>query len=319
MKKFLTIIVPLYNKEKYIAKMLDSIFAQKTKYDYNILIADDHSTDRSLEIVHEYEILHPGVITVLRSDTNQKLYKNIFRAYERISTAYFCVLDPDDFWSDEKHIENALDFLEEHKEFSIYSSGITRLNPNGEKVDIAFARASKVSTFEDYLDGRAVIAFTQSAVYRNIVFTNEVPEKIRNFNSPTKERTFRADSFRNFIHILEGKSYYNPTFEACYRITDEGIWAGSSDAKRNLLNAEIFADFWRYTNRKRLLFRSFRFYIRARAGRSNALAQLKERMKYLQGIYMANFFTISFLCCRAAAIRFIVMPLYMAIISFKRK
>ena len=42
----ITIIMPSYNKEKYIAQALDSVFAQETSYDYHVVVADDCSNDR---------------------------------------------------------------------------------------------------------------------------------------------------------------------------------------------------------------------------------------------------------------------------------
>ena len=127
----LTIIMPSWNKEKYIAEALDSILAQKTTYSYHIVVADDHSTDRTLEIVREYSARHPGVFTVLESDVNQKLFRNVRRAYALCKTPYFCVLDPDDFWTDEYKIQKALDYLNAHPDFTIYATDTWVQQPDG--------------------------------------------------------------------------------------------------------------------------------------------------------------------------------------------
>ena len=47
----LTIILPTFNKKDYIAQTLDSIFMQKTIYSYQVIIADDASSDGTLDIV----------------------------------------------------------------------------------------------------------------------------------------------------------------------------------------------------------------------------------------------------------------------------
>lgn len=242
----LTIIMPTWNKEAYIRDALDSIFAQRTRFSYHIIVADDNSTDSTLDIVQEYEKRHPGFFTVLTSDQNRKLYRNVIRAYAITKTPYFCVLDPDDFWMSENHVENALSYLESHRKFSIYSSGIEMLYPDGTRKKCAFANKPTISSFDDYLCDKAVIAFTQTCVFRNVVFINGLPEKMIHLESPSNERSFRGDSFRSFIHIREGKSYYNPDIESVYRITNEGIYAGLSEASRYLLNARLFADFWQY-------------------------------------------------------------------------
>lgn len=50
----LSIVVPAYNVEKYIAKCIDSILNQKTKYNYELIIVNDGSTDNTKSIIEEY-------------------------------------------------------------------------------------------------------------------------------------------------------------------------------------------------------------------------------------------------------------------------
>ena len=51
----LSIYVPTYNHEKYIARALDSILMQKTDYAYEVLVGEDASTDNTRAILKEYE------------------------------------------------------------------------------------------------------------------------------------------------------------------------------------------------------------------------------------------------------------------------
>ena len=52
-----SIIIPMYNTEKYIGECLDSIFAQ-TFDDYEIIVVDDCSTDNSCAVVENYIQTH---------------------------------------------------------------------------------------------------------------------------------------------------------------------------------------------------------------------------------------------------------------------
>lgn len=270
-----TIIMPTWNKERYVAEALDSVFRQRTSRAFRILVADDCSTDRSREIVAAYDRAHPGVITVLTSESNQKLFRNVRRAYAMTDTPYFCVLDPDDYWTDERHLDKAVGFLEAHPEFTIYSAGIERLEPDGRRTDCAFAARETDSDFGDYLAGRAVVAFTQTCVYRNVVFANGLPAKVKDPPYPSMERTLRGDSFRNFLHLREGKAHYSPGIEACYRITDEGVYQGVGEFERKVMNARFFADMWRYDDERHveLLACSQRLYAQARAAAMRELAR----------------------------------------------
>ena len=247
----ITIIMPVWNKERYIAEALDSVFRQKTSRTCRIVVADDHSTDRSLEIVADYDRRHPGVITVLRSDVNLKLFRNVRRAYEITDTPYFCVLDPDDYWLDDLHLEKAVGFLEAHPDFAIYSAGIERLERDGSRNRCSeFPETEADSDFGDYLAHRAVIAYTQTCVYRNVVFAAGLPEKMRTPPVASMEQTMRGDSFRNFLHIREGKAHFSPGVEGCYRITDDGVYQGVSVAKQLAMNARFYRDMWIFDDRR---------------------------------------------------------------------
>lgn len=263
----ITIIIPLYNKENYVSAAIESVLGQDTSYKYKIIIADDCSTDGSLKIVERYAKQNPDIFTILYSEKNQKLYRNVIRAYALLDTPYFCVLDPDDYWLREDHIEKALDFLSSHEDYTIYSTEIQTLDANGATAKCGFPAEARDSDFADYLNGRAVIAFTQTCVYRNVVFSGGVPRRMEELDSGIKEKTFRGDSFRNFIHIKAGKARYEPDVDGCYRLTDAGVYQGLDSVGRYLLNAQLFADFWRYDHGSHygLLLKSYELFASAKS------------------------------------------------------
>ena len=58
----ISIVIPMYNTEKYVAECLDSIFAQ-TFQDFEVIIVDDCSTDNSAAIVENYLKWGGGMIS----------------------------------------------------------------------------------------------------------------------------------------------------------------------------------------------------------------------------------------------------------------
>ena len=58
----ITVIVPTYCHEGYISQALDSILDQETDLQYEVLVGDDASTDRTLSIVQEYAKRYPDII-----------------------------------------------------------------------------------------------------------------------------------------------------------------------------------------------------------------------------------------------------------------
>lgn len=277
----ITIIMPSYNKERYIAQALDSVFAQETNYKYHIIVADDCSQDKTVEIVKEYQTKYPDKITLLTSTQNNKLYRNVLRAYEITKTEYFCVLDPDDYWTDKRKIQKALDFLQEHTDYTIYVTGTEMLLPDGTKKD--FLKYNKVinSSFADFLNDKAALGCTLGSTFRNVVFKHGIPDKMRNLESDTMERSFRGDTFRNILHLHSGKAHCVPETDAVYRITEEGIWQGISELEQNLLNANIFKDLWLYFDKKypELLVKSYKISNKINIDLLIKLSEIKDSGK----------------------------------------
>ncbi|MDE7187086.1 MAG: glycosyltransferase, partial [Lachnospiraceae bacterium] len=69
----LSIIVPVYNMaaDGKLEYCLNSLVAQ-TIEDYEILAVDDCSTDRSWEILQDYQVRYPGKFRAIHSEVNQK-------------------------------------------------------------------------------------------------------------------------------------------------------------------------------------------------------------------------------------------------------
>lgn len=105
MKKLLTLAVPTYNMEKYLARCLDSLLCENKEY-LEVLLVNDGSKDRSSEIGHEYETKYPDVIRVIDKE-NGNYGSCVNRALEEAMGKYFRMLDPDD-WADTKALNQLL-------------------------------------------------------------------------------------------------------------------------------------------------------------------------------------------------------------------
>lgn len=91
----ISIILPVYNEEKYLKQCLDSLCSQTLK-EIEIICVDDGSTDNSLEILRNYEILD-NRIKIL---TQKNQYAGVARNYgmQHASGKYLLFLDSDDFF-----------------------------------------------------------------------------------------------------------------------------------------------------------------------------------------------------------------------------
>lgn len=91
-----SVIVPVYNSEKYLRDCLDSLVNQTLK-DIEIIVVDDASTDKSMEIIMEYKNKYPSMIKVFQNEQNkgQGASRNV--GISLATGEYIGFLDSDDY------------------------------------------------------------------------------------------------------------------------------------------------------------------------------------------------------------------------------
>jgi|GEM_PF-1481027 len=249
MENKLTILMPSYNRSQHINKAVGSVLNQKTDFVFKLIISDDCSTDGSIEIIKKLQKQYPRKIEIILSEKNERLLANILKAQVRVQTEYFCVLDPDDYYTDELFLQKAIDYLEEHKDFTIYSSNCMMLYEDEiEKPFIEKNIKEAVFDFNDLLRNKAIITQTAGSVFRNVVYNNDIPKIIKEAIGTPSEASFRADTERYMFHLEKGKAFFKNEIVAIYRIHKDGIWTKTNQFHRNLLAAQAYYDYFRYFN-----------------------------------------------------------------------
>lgn len=93
---FISMIMPVYNAEKYIRKAIDSVIAQ-TYQNFELLLIDDCSPDGSGAICDEYAKNFTGKIKVFHLEKNGGLSHARNTGMKHAAGKYVCFIDPDDF------------------------------------------------------------------------------------------------------------------------------------------------------------------------------------------------------------------------------
>lgn len=92
-----SVVVTTFQHEKYIAKALDSILMQKTSFEIEILVADDHSTDRTRNILLDYKRKYGNRIKLCLRTNNLGATKNFYNIGIRAVGRYIAELEGDDY------------------------------------------------------------------------------------------------------------------------------------------------------------------------------------------------------------------------------
>lgn len=116
----ITIIIPLYNKEKSIVKTLESVRAQ-TFSDYECLIVNDGSTDGSPQIVSEYCTLLSDKRFRIIDKSNSGVCSARNRGIKEAAYNIVAFLDADDLW-ESNFLEEMVSLIKDYPEAYLYSS-----------------------------------------------------------------------------------------------------------------------------------------------------------------------------------------------------
>jgi len=101
-----SVIIPVRDRVRTIADAIDSVIAQKTGFEFNVIVVDNHSTDGTTSVLKEKAADYPGLIHVIpeRSDLGIGGCWNIGIHHE-LCGKFAVQLDSDDLYSDENTLE----------------------------------------------------------------------------------------------------------------------------------------------------------------------------------------------------------------------
>ena len=98
----ITVLLAAWNGERYLREQMESLLGQ-TNQEFTILISDDGSSDRTPEIISEYESRFPDRIRSLKSlKPSGSARDNFFRLLQSASDEYLMFCDQDDIWLPDK-------------------------------------------------------------------------------------------------------------------------------------------------------------------------------------------------------------------------
>lgn len=159
----LSIIVPVYNSEKYLAKCLDSLTNQ-TLCNIEIILVNDGSKDNSLNICEEFAQKDNRIIVFTQENSGQSKARNIGLAHS--CGEYVTFVDSDD-WVDLDYYEKLV-FACDKSESDIACASIIRERKNYKKFRIKYTQEKIITQLQEKIDTAKVpdMCYVWNKVYR---------------------------------------------------------------------------------------------------------------------------------------------------------
>lgn len=280
-----SVVCITYNHANYIMDALNSFLSQKTNFKYEIVIHDDASTDKTVEIIHGYEIMHRNLVHAIYEKENQqsKTKNSLFMrdVYSICKGKYIALCEGDDFWLDSHKLQIQVDFLEGHPEYILSVHNAIRLN----------CEDGTIETINPYDEGKTLS-----------------PEEIimqYHGNVPTASMVMRADVLKGmedlfFLYdvgdwllqlccITRGKVYYTDRIMSAYRFKHKDSWimTQTEDFQKHIVHVFNMIDFLQKYNK--FTQSVFDKYIIARIQRYiSEILYMKKEKGEMENIILSN-------------------------------
>lgn len=172
-----SVIMPAYNSEGYIADAIKSVIYQTYK-NIELIICDDASSDNTVKIITE-TVGSDSRVKIIRKTENSGVAKTRNAAIEQANGRYIAFLDSDDIWKPEK-LKTQIKFIKE-SECAVCYSSYGFINANGKLLNNKSAgikeNADYHSLLKDNFIGMLTVVVDRNKI-GEIVFSNERHEDL---------------------------------------------------------------------------------------------------------------------------------------------
>ena len=108
-----------YNHIKYIKRAIQGVLMQKVNFTWELIIADDYSTDGTRGIILEYKKKHSDFVMLIFQDKNVGAGQNWVDLVTSPRSKYVAYFEGDDYWTDPYKLQKQVDFLEANPDYSM--------------------------------------------------------------------------------------------------------------------------------------------------------------------------------------------------------
>lgn len=210
------VILAVWNGERYLPAMLDSLLSQTTR-DFNVLVRDDGSRDGSLEILEKYKPKFDGRLSVITGEASGSATANFAILMRETKADYALFADQDDVWKPEK-VELTLRSLKEAeatygKSTPIYfATDIAVVNKDLELISPSYWKWKR-------LNPSMMGKLSQSLICVPIQgMASGINRALLDLSNPVAEKAISHDWWAQLIAAAMGKVICDPTTTALYRV-----------------------------------------------------------------------------------------------------
>jgi glycosyltransferase involved in cell wall biosynthesis len=219
-----------YNHEAYIRQAIDGVLMQQTDFEYELIISNDSSPDRTNEVINEFVANHPKRkrIKYFNQQQNLGMQSNFTFALKECSGKYIALCEGDDYWTDPLKLQKQVDYISQHENCNLVFTDVQLFEESENKFYHNWARITKDKyEFKDLIEGNVITTCT--VLFRNPNNNEEIENWLK---------VFKIGDYPLYLFLLRnGYAYYLKDITAVYRQHTGGTF--SLKGIENLLKTNI--------------------------------------------------------------------------------
>lgn len=220
-----------YNHESFIEGAIRSVMTQKTDFPFELVIGEDHSTDKTLAVCRKLESEFPAKIRIITSEKNVGMQRNFIRTLQACRGKYIAILDGDDYWTDTGKLAIQTAYLETHPETAITFHRAKIEYPEGVQ---AFYPDINADTKET--------SFLEDIITRNYIHSSTCM-----FRAGVVERlpawfalAYPSDWPLHILSAQNGNIHFSPAEMAVYRVHTNSLHSSATGLQRSCKVLPLF-------------------------------------------------------------------------------
>lgn len=235
-----SIVMITYNHEIFIREAIDGVVMQETNFEYELILANDCSTDNSDTVIQNHINKYPNKnrIKYFNHKVNKGMIPNFMFALEQAQGKYIAICEGDDYWTDPKKIQKQVDFLDANPDYGLVHHEADYLfQKNGEIIKNHHKKNGIVISdgfvFEELLKNNNIYTPT-------VLFNKNLFERFKAINENTSNEFLMGDYVMWLEFSQHSKFHYLPQSMAVYRVLENSASKSSAYEKALLFLNSYF-------------------------------------------------------------------------------
>ena len=238
-KPLVSVWMITYNQEELIKEAIDSVLMQEVDFEYEIVIGEDCSTDRTREVLEEYNRKYPGKFKLLFREKNLGITANFADTFRHCSGKYIAPCEGDDYWTDPLKLKKQVDILENDDSISlVFQNG--RINYFDENLNLVKEYDLHEDVPSGYVEANQLVRFKRMTLTAGTMFKNVNVGEFLSINNSF----MRFVDTPTFLYLAKfGRLYYQNEVTSVYRVLSTG---GVRSARYLVESAMLDIQYYRF-------------------------------------------------------------------------